>query len=41
MCDKAISEYDGILKSVPDCYKNQEMLNKPVDNYPPSFRICF
>ena len=24
----------GILKSVPDCYKNQEMCNKDVDNYP-------
>ena len=25
MCNKAISENGGTLKSVPDCYKNQEM----------------
>ena len=24
-----------ISKSVPDCYKNQEICNKEVDNYPP------
>ena len=24
-----------IYKSVPDCYKNQEICNKEVDNYPP------
>ena len=23
MCDKAILENDGTLKSIPDCYKNQ------------------
>ena len=34
MCDKAILENGGILKSVPDCYKNQEMSNKTLDNYP-------
>ena len=34
MCDKAIIENGGTLKSVPDCYKNQEMSNKAVDNYP-------
>ena len=34
MCDKAILENGGTLKSVPDCYKNQEMCNKAVDNYP-------
>ena len=34
MCDKAILENGGTLKSVPDCYKNQEMCNKTVDNYP-------
>ena len=34
MCDKAILENDGTLKSVPDCSKNQEMYNKAVDNYP-------
>ena len=34
MCDKVIFENGGTLKSVPDCYKNQEMCNKAVDNYP-------
>ena len=34
MYDKAIIENGGTLKSVPDCYKNQEMSNKAVDNYP-------
>ena len=34
MCDKAILENGGILNSVPDCYKNQEICNKEVDNYP-------
>ena len=27
MCDKAILENDGTLKSAPDCYKNEEMCN--------------
>ena len=34
MCYKAVLEGDGTLKSVHDCYKNQEMCNKAVDNYP-------
>ena len=42
MCDKAILEFGRTLKSVPnrllqivpDCYKNQQMCNKAVDNYP-------
>ena len=34
MCDKAILGNGGTLNSVPDCYKNQEMRNKSVDNYP-------
>ena len=34
MCDNAILENDGTLNSVPDCYKNQEMCNKSIDNYP-------
>ena len=34
MYDKAILENDGILKSVSECYKNQEMCYKVVDNYP-------
>ena len=33
MCDKAILENSETLKSVPDCYKNQEMCRKAVDNY--------
>ena len=34
ICDKAIFENGGTLKSAPDCYKNQEMCNEVVDNYP-------
>ena len=34
MCDKAILENGGTLKPVSDCYKNQKMCNKVVDNYP-------
>ena len=34
MCDRAILENGGTLKSVPDRYKNQEMCHKAVDNYP-------
>ena len=34
MCDKADLENGGTLKSVLDCYKNQEMYSKAVDNYP-------
>ena len=34
MCDKAILESDGTLKSVPDYYKNQQMCNKAAGNYP-------
>ena len=34
MRGKTNSEYVAILKSVPDCYKNQEKCNKAVDNYP-------
>ena len=44
MWDKAILENDGTLKSVPDCYKNREMCNKPVDNYHHAFEFfpeCF
>ena len=32
ICDTAILRYRGTLKSVPDCYKNQEMCNKAVCN---------
>ena len=32
MCDKAILENTKTLKSVPDCYKNQEMCNKALDS---------
>ena len=34
MCDKAILETDGTLKSVPGCYKNQQLCDKAVDSYP-------
>ena len=33
ICDKAILENGGTLKSVPDCYKSREMCNEAVDNY--------
>ena len=33
MCDTAIIENGGALESVPDCYKNQQMRDKAVDNY--------
>ena len=33
MCDIAILENGETLKSVLDCYKNQEMCNKAVENY--------
>ena len=39
MCDKAILETGGTLKSVPYCYKNQEMCNKAVENYPYTLEI--
>ena len=32
MCDEAILENGGTLKSVSDSYKYQEMCNKVVDN---------
>ena len=34
MCDEPILENGGKLKSAPNCYKNQEMCNKTVNNYP-------
>ena len=42
--DKAILENGGTLKSVPDRYKNQEMYNNAVDNYPHALEFvpeCF
>ena len=39
MCDKAILQNSGALKSVPDCYKNHEMCNKAVDNYPHALEL--
>ena len=32
MCDKAILENSGTLRSVADCCKDQEMCNKAVDS---------
>ena len=42
MCHKAILENGRTLKSVPDCYKNEVMYNKAVDNYPNAleFKTC-
>ena len=34
MCDEAILENGGTVESVHDCYKNQQMCDKAVDNYP-------
>ena len=34
MCDKVVLGNGWTLKSVPNCYKNQEMCNKKLDNYP-------
>ena len=44
MCDKAILENGGALKSAPDCNRNQEICNKAVDNYPHALEFvpeCF
>ena len=37
MCDKDVLENAGTLKYVSDCYRNQEMSNKAVENYPHAF----
>ena len=34
MCDNAILENGGTLKSVPNCCKNTELCNKAIDSYP-------
>ena len=33
MCVKVILENGGMLKFIPDCYKNQKMCDKTVNNY--------
>ena len=33
MCDRALLENSGTLKSIWECYKNQEICSKTVDNY--------
>ena len=33
MCGKGILENGGALNSVLDCYKNQRLCDKAVDNY--------
>ena len=33
MCDKAILENGGMLMLIPDCYKDQYLSNKVVDNH--------
>ena len=40
MGDKTILENNGTLKSVSDCYKNQEMCNKVADNYPQTLKFA-
>ena len=35
MRDKAILENDWTLESISDCYKNQKMYDKAVNNYYP------
>ena len=37
MCDKDVLENAGTLKYVSNCYRNQEMRNKAVENYPHVF----
>ena len=32
VCDKAILENGGTLKSAPDCYKNRQMCDRAVCN---------
>ena len=39
MCNKAILENDGTLKSVSDCYRRHKTLNKGIDNYPHAFKV--
>ena len=34
MCDEAFLENVRILRHVLDCYKNHEMCNKAIENYP-------
>ena len=44
MCDKTILEHCITLKSVSDCYKNQETYNKAVNNYHHALKfapICY
>ena len=33
MCDNIVLENGGMLKFIHDCYKNQKMCNKAIDNY--------
>ena len=33
MCDKVILENDGMVGFITDCYKNQKMRDKAIDNY--------
>ena len=34
MFDKDALKSGGTLKSVPDCYKNQQICDKAIENYP-------
>ena len=33
ICDNSILENGTVLKSLPNCYKNQNVCNKAADNY--------
>ena len=39
MCDKAILENGGTLKSIPGCYRNLEIYDKAADNHPHALKI--
>lgn len=42
MCDKDVLKSCGTLNSVPDCYKNQQICDKAVDNHALKFvHYCF
>ena len=43
MCDKAVDEFPGCFRSVPDKFKTQKMCEKAFDEYPNKFKtqeIC-
>ena len=40
ICGKAILENGGTLESVSDCYINQQMHDKAVNNYPHALKLA-